>query len=102
MKHYIDKKHYTEAEMKAYALEQSESMMVRAMNNGNSCDYLQETTHEQGNIIYAAIYGALLSICSGEEMHSAQSTAESIADLMLPGMNGYDTIFCRIEKFFSA
>lgn len=89
----------TEQELKEYATQAAETIVIRTYNNGNSEDTKRNTTKLEKRIIFAIIYGALLAINNGADKQSAKDTAEYIGDLQIPEMNGYDTIYNKIGDF---
>ena len=88
-----------EQELKEYAVEQSRTIVIRTYNGGNSSDVKRVTTEKERDIILSVIFGALLAIRNNCEEQCAADTAEFIGKLLLPGMNGYDTVYCRIKEF---
>lgn len=93
---------FTEKELKEYAEKQAKTIVIRRYESGNSYDDKRTTTEPEERIIQSIIYGALLAINSGSDKQSAKNTAEYIGDLQIPTMNGYDTIYNRIEGFFDS
>ena len=92
---------YSESEMKAYAQEKSKSIMIRTYDEHGSNDKRVKATKRQRDIVAATIYGALLTVNqTPTALQSAKDTAEMIADLLLPEINGYDTVYIPIERFF--
>ena len=92
----------TESEMKAYAEEQSETIVIRAYTDGNSSDVRRATSKVEAEIIKNIIYGGLLAMnqyTSNDIARPAIDACEYIGNLMIPEMNGYDTIFCPLDLF---
>ena len=94
----------TEAELRAYASEQSKTIIIRTYTDGSSSDDARESTEQEQAIIYSVIYGALLSVNSGRELQTAKDTAEYIALIQFQQINVtancYDTIYNRIGDYF--
>jgi hypothetical protein len=99
LKEMLKMKHYTETELKAYADQVSNSIVIRTYENGHSNDERRITTRPEKQIIFSVVYGALLSINNGANIQSAKDCAEFIGDQLIPSMNGYDTIYCPIASF---
>lgn len=94
---------YTNQEAKEYAEKAAETLTVRTYENGSSKDTTRETTQEEKGILTNIIYGALLSIkwhkYDKTAVQIAKDTAEFTIDLMLPYINGYDSVYNKIGKF---
>lgn len=90
----------SEKELKEFANEQSKTIVIRTYVDGCSYDTPRKSTKREQTIIQAVIYGALLAIEHGADKQSVKDSSEFTADILLPEMNGYDTIYNRIEKYF--
>ena len=89
----------TEQELKTYAQEKSCTVLIRARHDGSCGDCRRQTTKQEAKIIESAIFGALLAIRSGSDVQAAKDTAEYIADLLIPGVNGYISVYQPIGDF---
>ena len=89
----------SEAELKLYSDEVSETIVYRSFQNGNSYDTERAATKLETAILTAVIFGALLSIRNGSDIQCAADTAEFIGKNLLPSMNGYDSIYLKIKKY---
>lgn len=94
---------YTEAEAKEYAETAAKTITIRTYDNGSSIDTVRETTKKEKEILTNIIYGALCTIrwhkLDKNGVQVAKDTAEFIGDLMIPNMNGYDSVYNKIGKF---
>lgn len=88
----------SETQLKAMAVEMSQIIYDRG-------DHItkRKATPEERNILFKIFYGALLELNRNLDAHDVhtwtyaiQNTAESTADLFLPYMNGYDTVFNQL------
>jgi|SRR5665647_1291777 len=93
-------KNVTERQLKEYAEAKAETIVIRTYEEGNSSDIRRLTTAPEETIIFKILYGALLAMREVNNMYSAISAAEYIGDLMIPQMNGYDTIYCPLTEFY--
>ena len=89
----------TEQELRDFAEAQAETIVIRTYVNGNSSDDRRKTTKPEKEIIKAVIFGGLLAINRGGSEESIVDACEFIADIQLPEMNGYDTIYLPIKKW---
>ena len=92
-------KNFTEAELKEYAEQVAKTIVIRTYVNGNSDDSKRETTLPEREIIKSIIFGGLLSINRGLDSQRIIDACEFIADLQIPEMNGYDTIYNPMQDF---
>jgi hypothetical protein len=92
-------KHFSEAELKTYAEKVSDSIVIRTYANGNSKDEKRTTTEPEKRLIFSLIFGALLAINAGANSQSVKDCAEYTGDLLIPQMNGYDSIYNVISDF---
>ena len=92
---------YTEKELREYAEKQAETIVIRNYENGNSKDTKRNSHTYENKIIFTIIYGGLLAINNGGDKQSIKDTCEFIGNLQIPEMNGYDTVYNRIEAFFN-
>lgn len=89
----------TEGEMKTYAKQCSERITMRKKTMYGVCDVECVTSEKESEILYSCIYGALLAIYNGAPVQAAADTAEFIGDVMIPEMNGFDSIYLKIKNF---
>ena len=98
-----EKKIYTEQEAKEYAESVSKTITIRTYDNGSSNDTTRKSTKKEKEILTNIIYGALLTIknhnLGGIAIQAAKDTAEFTADLMIPGINGYLSVYNKIGEF---
>lgn len=98
-----EKEIYTEQEAKEYAESVSEEITIRTYDNGSSEDIKKKTTAREKAILTNIIYGALLTIrfhkLDNTAVQVAKDTAEFTADLMIPGINGYLSVYNKIGDF---
>jgi len=98
-----EKKIYTEQEAKEYAESVSKTIAIRTYDNGSSNDTTRKSTKKEKEILTNIIYGALLAIknhnLGGIAVQAAKDTAEFTADLMIPGINGYLSVYNKIGDF---
>ena len=66
----------------------------------------RETTGEEARKMYPIIYGALLTINyvgraadARALIQGAKDAAEFIFDITFPGMNGYDSVYCKLDDY---
>lgn len=101
----MERKHFSEKELKEYAEKQAETIEVRTWVNGNSYDNRRDSTEQEKKVITNIIFGALLAINSGANKQSAMDTAEYTGNLLMRDivtsgeMNGYGTIYIPIGNF---
>lgn len=100
-----EKKIYTEQEAKEYAESVSNTLYIRTYNNGNSDDTKRQTTESEKGILTNLIYGALLAASwhglEENAVQGAKNTAEFIARLMIPNINGYLSVYLQIAEFIA-
>lgn len=98
-----ENKIYTEQEAKEYAKNVSNTITIRTYDNGSSDDIKRKSTKKERKILTNIIYGALLAIknhnLGGIAVQAAKDTAEFTADLMLPYINGYLSVYNKIGDF---
>lgn len=98
-----EKKIYTEQEAKEYAESVSNTLFIREYDNGNSENTERKTTPREKKILTNIICGALFAIrvhnLNSIAVQSAKDTAEFTADLMLPYINGYLSVYLKIDNF---
>lgn len=90
--------------MKAYALEYSKRD-VTDMNDGGEWRTRMPTVSES-NMLYKLFYGAMLGMNWGEENRSDSKRRDAIinafefeANLLLPKLNNYNTVYCRLKEY---
>ena len=100
-----EKKIYTEQEAKEYAESVSNTLFIREYDNGNSENTERKTTPREKKILTNIICGALFAIrvhnLNSIAVQSAKDTAEFTADLMLPYINGYLSVYLKIDNFMA-
>lgn len=96
-----EKEIYTEQEAKEYAESVSEEITIRTYDNGSSEDIKKKTTAREKAILTNIIYGALLTIRFHKLDNTAVQVAKDTADLMIPGINGYLSVYNKIGDFVS-
>lgn len=97
---------YLDADMlKFMAKHMAKNITIRTYENGNSKDEKRPATKEEQKIIYNVAYGALHTLNYGEQMRSSKEmtqavidNAEITLDLFIPNCNGYDTMYCPLQK----
>jgi hypothetical protein len=89
----------TEQELREYANKRAESIVVRTYNEHGSRDDRRKTTKTEKRIISAVILGGLLAIRDGADRQSVQDACEYVGKLLIPAMNGYDTIYNPIREY---
>lgn len=90
---------YSCLELAKMAGESARSIVYRFYDDGNSRDERRDSTSEEWETLQRVIYGALLAIrWRDDAAQTALDTAEYIGDLLLPGINGYDSIYLPIKK----
>lgn len=98
-----EKKIYTEQEAKEYAESVSNTITIRTYDNGSSDDTTRKSTKKEKEILTNIICGALFTIrvhnLNSIAVQAAKDTAEFTADLMLPYINGYDSVYNKIGDF---
>lgn len=98
-----ENKIYTEQEAKEYAESVSNTITTRTYDNGSSDDTPRKSTKKEKEILTNIIYGALLSIrwhkLDKNAVKTASDTAEFTANLMIPNINGYDSVYNKIGDF---
>lgn len=106
-------KRITEQEMKDRAEKEAGKISIRSYVNGSSIDTWTESTDEEKQIIANILYSAFLTLSRYTGLNDWDAfrdgvldMAEFTANLFMKGkredgerMNGFDTIYRRIEKF---
>ena len=100
MENYSYLQEFSEYAIKEEASKAAKTLVIRSYDNGSSVDIRRDATPEEAKIIENTIYGALLTIrnrtTTQDNTHlkeTALSVAEYIADLSLPDINGYLTVY---------
>lgn len=100
-----EKKIYTEQEAKEYAESVSNTLFIRTYNNGSSEDTERQTTESEKEILTKLIHGALLAASwhglEENAVQGAKNTAEFTARLMIPNINGYLSVYLKIDNFMA-
>lgn len=98
-----EKKIYTEQVAREYAESVSNTITIRTYNNGSSDDTTRKSTKKEKGILTNIIFGALLSIrwhkLDKNAVKTASDTAEFTVNLMMPNINGYDSVYRKIVNF---
>lgn len=85
--------------LSALAEHAAESIVYRFDDYGTSRDERRDSIPYEKHILHKVIYGALLAIrWRDDAAQTALDTAEYTGDLLLPGINGYDSIYLPIKK----
>lgn len=92
----------TEKALSLIADRVSQTTTIRRYENGNSFDDTRRSTDEQQKIVYKIAYGALLGInyaCRREHimLQGVKDSSEFILMQFIPGVNGYDTLYSKLE-----
>jgi len=82
-----------EQELKAFAVDASQTIVIRTYQDGNSSDTRRKSTKKEVAILTPIIYGGLLAVRSGYPIRDVASTCEYIGAIQLPMTNCYDSIF---------
>ena len=90
----------TEQELREYANRKAESIVIRSYDEHGSKDERRKTTKPEKRIIAAVILGGLLAIRDGADKQSVQDACEYVGKLLIPEMNGYDSIYNPIGDYF--
>ena len=90
----------TEQELREYANKKAESIVIRSYDEHGSRDDRRKTTKTEKRIISAVILGGLLAIRDGADRQSVQDACEYIGKLLIPQMNGYDSVYNPIRDYF--
>ena len=91
----------TEQQLKEYASRKAESIVIRTYNEHGSKDERRKTTKTEKRIISAVILGGLLAIRDGADRQSVQDACEYVGKLLIPRMNGYDSVYNPIRDYFN-
>ncbi len=78
----------TEKELKAYAEQKAETIVIRSYDNWHSTDTRRKTTPREKEIIKSIIFGGLLAINQGADRQSVADACEYIGNIMLPTITG--------------
>ena len=89
----------TEQELREYANRKAESITIRSYDEHGSRDDRRKSTETEKRIISAIIFGGLLAIRDGADRQSVQDACEYVGKLLIPAMNGYDTIYNPIREY---
>lgn len=94
-------KAYTESQLRAYASQHADTIVIRTYNNGCSSDDRRDATEQEQHIIFSLILGALLAYTHRPEtgIQSVADSAEFTAHHLIPDANAYDTIYTPIMDF---
>ena len=91
---------YPEDKLREMAEKISGGLVVRVYENGCSRDIRRSTTDIERRVLFDIAFGALLGLNYGKQVRSDRNLEQAILDtadftsnLMLPGTNGYDTIY---------
>ena len=94
---------YPEDKLREMAEEISGSLYLRECEEG--CEHRRPTTEVEKRILFDIAFGALLGLNYGEQVRSDRNLEQAIlntvdftSNLMLPGTNGYDTIYNPLMK----
>ena|ERR1035437_1486264 len=86
-------KFYTEKELKDYASQESKTIVIRTYTDGNSSDDRRESTETEKKILEAVIFGGLLQMNGKVINDEVIGVCEYIGDILIPHMNGFDSIY---------
>ena len=92
---------FSEYALKNEARKAAQTLSIRSYDNGSSKDTRRNSTPDEANVITNCIYGALLTIKSNatiEAQKPAMDAAEMIADLSIPNLNGYDSVYDPVRR----
>lgn len=96
-----EKKIYTEQEAKEYSERVSNTIYVYEKGDSDSTE--RQATENEKVVLFNTICGALLTIrrynFNNTAVQAAKDTAEFTADLMLPYINGYESVYNKIGEF---
>lgn len=87
----------TAEQLRSMATELASTITTREDN----IDYKRATWLREKEILYKIFYGALLELNrnGGSQFdYGVLNCAEMTADLFIPYMNGYDTVFCPLRR----
>ena len=94
---------YPEDKLREMAEKISGSLYLRECEEG--CDHRRPTTDIEKRILFDIAFGALLGLNYGEQVRSDRNLEQAIlntvdftSNLMLPGTNGYDTIYNPLRE----
>lgn len=94
----------SEGIMKAYALEYSKRD-VTDMNDGGVWQ-TRKPTKSESDLLYKLFYGAMLGMNWGEQNRGDSGRRDAIinafefeANLLLPKLNNYNTVYCRLKEY---
>lgn len=81
------------------------SVVIRSYTEiGNSCDTRRQSTPAERSALWSVVSGALHAAgmtTNDAERRGILDTAELIADQMIPGLNGYDSVFNPLQDAFA-
>jgi hypothetical protein len=90
----------TEQKIMEYASMRAETIVIRSYDEeGNSYDNRRATTEAERKIIESIIHGGLLAIQCGSDKQGVMDACEYIGDIMIPKMNGYDSVYNPIREY---
>lgn len=98
----------TEQELREYAEQQAETIVIRTYDDKGSNDDRRTSTEAEKRILSSIIYGGLLAIRSGADAQSVADACEYIGNIQMRNvvtvgrMNGYDSIYRPIRDFDSS
>ena len=88
---------YMERDLREAIRPHTNTIVDRLYENGNSRDTRRNARPEETTILFNLMYAALLAI---RQNHNAAevaiNTAEYAVDLLLPGVNGYMSLYCPL------
>ena len=88
---------FSETELRNKALEKAQNITLRFYQNGNSDDVTRKASTDESTILFNCIYGALSEIrYRDDSAQVAMDTAENIADMFIPNINGYCSVYIPI------
>lgn len=93
-----DIRYVKERDLKSFAREAAETIVIRTYTNGNSDDTERKTSEIEQIIISNLIFAGLLAIKNGGDVQTAKDACEYAGKLFLPDMNGYDSIYLKIDS----
>ena len=96
-KEFVNK--YNQEQMEEIARDIAGSIVIRTYHNGNSCDTRRETTPEEKEIIRKIALSVMYSYAFyNSEIDSILNVAEFTIDMIIPNVNGYDTLYIPLRK----
>ena len=104
------RKHRTENELREIAEKIAETIVIRSYDErGNSRDDRRPTDGQERITLRDIAFGALLTLNYGETFRRERiaedaiiETAEFTVDLLIPGVNGYDSIYIPLREAVKA